>query len=259
MASDRLIFKSLSKVNSKTQVPVLATILGTLTSCFLAFFVGMEDLVDFLSIGTLLAYLIVALALIVLRYSPRDVLGNDQEYRDSEPCDSEKTQLVRSENRLKPLQVKLLVALIILILAMNGFITAIPWVPEKYAVPNYLMIGFFLLLTVIDLSVLSVISKDNSHSPYCKVPFVPFLPALSIAVNSYLMMQLSLWTWVRLTVWMTVGFLIYFFYGIKNSVAQYTNTEDGEIDSGFQEMERNEHSGETTICQGPSDSPVLAS
>ena len=77
MSADGILFKQLAKVNSKTQVPIYAIILDTdLTTCILAFLLNLDELVEFMSIGTLLAYLIVALALIVLRYSPRDVLGN---------------------------------------------------------------------------------------------------------------------------------------------------------------------------------------
>ena len=214
MASDGLIFKKLAKVNSKTHVPVLATVLGSVSSVLFALFMSLDAIIELISIATLLAYMIVAFALIVYRYSPRDVLRSEE----NESC-TEESQLLRSNKakQMEPKQILLLVGMLLLIFAMNAFIAVIDWVSEEYRVVMFIMIGIVFLLTVIDLTILAVISKDNSESSYCRVPFVPFVPAFSIAVNCYLMMQLSVWTWMWLAVWMAVGFLIYFFYGIKNS------------------------------------------
>jgi len=50
------------------------------------------------------------------------------------------------------------------------------------------------------------------------VPWVPFVPCLSIVLNIYLMTQLDTSTWIRFAVWLFVGILIYLFYGLRNSV-----------------------------------------
>ena len=50
-----------------------------------------------------------------------------------------------------------------------------------------------------------------------KVPLVPLIPILGVAVCLGMMVFLPLDTWVRLLVWMIIGINIYLFYGIKNS------------------------------------------
>ena len=49
------------------------------------------------------------------------------------------------------------------------------------------------------------------------VPGSPVVPWLAAAACLYLMLTLPVETWLRFIVWMVVGFLIYFLYGIHNS------------------------------------------
>ncbi|CAG2106245.1 unnamed protein product [Medioppia subpectinata] len=59
-----------------------------------------------------------------------------------------------------------------------------------------------------------------------KAPGVPFVPAIAIIINIYLILRLSILTLVRFTVWMIAGLAMYFCYGIKNSSLEVmTNTE----------------------------------
>ena len=57
----------------------------------------------------------------------------------------------------------------------------------------------------------------NQEELTFRTPLVPYLPALAIFVNIYLMMKLSLATWIRFLVWLTVGLAIYFTYGWRHS------------------------------------------
>ena len=53
------------------------------------------------------------------------------------------------------------------------------------------------------------------------MPLVPWLPALSILVNTFLTMKLSWQTWVRFSIWLAVGLALYASYGWKNSSEEY--------------------------------------
>lgn len=70
MAQDGLLFKAFARVNEKTQVPLITIGVCGLFSAVVALLFDIEKLVEFMSIGTLMAYTIVSAAVIILRYRP---------------------------------------------------------------------------------------------------------------------------------------------------------------------------------------------
>lgn len=70
MAQDGLLFSCLGNINAKTQIPIANLIVSGLSSAVIALLFDLETLVEFMSIGTLLAYTIVSAAVIILRYRP---------------------------------------------------------------------------------------------------------------------------------------------------------------------------------------------
>lgn len=68
MAEDGLFFRVFSHVHPRTQVPVVAIVVFGFLMATLALIFDLEALVQFLSIGTLLAYTFVAASVIVLRF-----------------------------------------------------------------------------------------------------------------------------------------------------------------------------------------------
>jgi len=130
MASDGLLWKSFAKTHSKYKTPHVTTIV---TGCFAAFFAGFFPiglLGEMVSIGTLLAFVIVSIGIIILRKSEPD--------------------------------------------AVRAF----------------------------------------------KTPWVPFVPILGALVCLLQMVSLPADTWIRLIVWMLIGFVIYFTYSRKHSHAR---------------------------------------
>jgi APA family basic amino acid/polyamine antiporter len=49
------------------------------------------------------------------------------------------------------------------------------------------------------------------------VPFSPYLPWLAAACCIWLALNLSLETWLRFLIWMAIGLVVYFAYGVRRS------------------------------------------
>lgn len=56
-------------------------------------------------------------------------------------------------------------------------------------------------------------------------PALPFVPTVAITVNIYLIFKLSILTLVRFTIWMTLGLIMYFYYGITHSTLENPSEE----------------------------------
>ena len=63
-----LLFKFLANINPRFKTPVAATIVSGLFSALMATFFDVEQLAEMMSIGTLLAYSLVAISILILRY-----------------------------------------------------------------------------------------------------------------------------------------------------------------------------------------------
>ncbi|VVC90690.1 unnamed protein product [Leptidea sinapis] len=79
-----------------------------------------------------------------------------------------------------------------------------------------------VLLALAILMILLMISRkpQNRYGLIYATPGVPFIPAIAIIVNIYLILNLSILTLIRFTIWMILGLFMYFKYGIKNSVLE---------------------------------------
>lgn len=84
-------------------------------------------------------------------------------------------------------------------------------------------IGTLLAFTLVCAGVLMMrYTRPDIHRPF-RTPFVPWVPILGILSSLAQMVSLPRDTWIRLIIWMALGFVIYFTYGIRHSKSQ---TED---------------------------------
>ncbi|KAG5263418.1 hypothetical protein AALO_G00264630 [Alosa alosa] len=238
MARDGLLFKFLSKV-SKRQSPVAATMAAGSTAAIMAFLFDLKALVDMMSIGTLLAYSLVAACVLILRYQPDAAIGRSRVNGDMEG--EAESELTESESHLNMLNkdraltlnslfkpsllpteqtstvVNTAVGVIVVVVCIistltthyqHAIVAMEPWVLGVLAAS----VGVFIICVFIICK-----QPQTSRKVSFMVPLLPFLPILSVFVNIYLMVQLSGDTWIRFSIWMAVGFLIYFGYGIWHS------------------------------------------
>jgi uncharacterized membrane protein len=78
-------------------------------------------------------------------------------------------------------------------------------------------IGTLFAFVVVCAAVLILRSRRPDHPRPFKVPFGSLFPILGIVSCVYLMVNLTVMTWVRFLVWLDLGMIIYWFYGRTHS------------------------------------------
>ncbi|KAK5610726.1 Cationic amino acid transporter 4 [Crenichthys baileyi] len=266
MAEDGLFFSIFARVNPVTKVPVNAILVfGILMACMALIF-DLEALVQFLSIGTLLAYTFVAASVIVLRFQPEKTnskdtatpspnanaevspaplesqnITEDSEEPKQYESFSDKLQLVerqktrerRGVGQLKaywePYLDRLLgdcepgevvaFCVMTLIVSSVSLCAVLEFGNEQLQFPVWcfaMLLVIFTLGYVLSLALIWIHEPQRNNQTF-QVPLVPLTPGASILFNVFLMMKLSFLTWIRFTVWIAIGLLVYFGYGIWHS------------------------------------------
>ncbi|KAF4794397.1 High affinity cationic amino acid transporter 1 [Turdus rufiventris] len=243
MAEDGLLFKHLSGVHGGRKTPLIATFVSGFVAAVCALLLDLKDLVDLMSIGTLLAYSLVAVCVLILRYQPRqlnspramemlELNGNEEDRVIMDPTitaasaqHKETLSLVMLFNppgdtptvlsgRIVYVCVTVIAAVItILCVVLTYNVAALKDASVGCVVAVVLLLVALLFLTIIIWRQ----PQSNARLNF-KVPFLPLLPICSIFVNILLMVRLSAVTWAFFAVFMVAGFVIYFAYGIRNSV-----------------------------------------
>ncbi|XP_026464799.1 high affinity cationic amino acid transporter 1-like [Ctenocephalides felis] len=220
MASDGLLFEFMGRVHPRFKTPFLGTLLAGFLTGLMALFFDLEELVDMMSIGTLLAYSMVAACVMLLRY---EIDRTEDESKLLEvPSQGVFHTFFNVGRRTKAPTVRTSAivtwsATSYTILCLSGCLIATKM--DGFSDGEVLPVVLVGVIAAVALMCLLIIARQPPSSAKLSftVPFVPWLPALSILINVFLMMSLSVTTWVRFMIWIVVGLLIYFGYGLWHS------------------------------------------
>ncbi|VDO53290.1 unnamed protein product [Schistosoma margrebowiei] len=225
--------------------PPLMTIFIIIFTCLFSTIFTVQSLASFLSLGTLIAYCISAISVLFLRYrsqtnDPEDINEYDnanckgfENYQNSyyskrigQPGFIKKKIGFRLSDRMLKFinsgvpgsMVVLLISIyVILSITLIGCLTF--GVSGRIASFMKIIATVFtillLMLTIIFISFIKQF-KSNDANLY-RVPLVPLLPCFTLTINLLLLSRISWFSWVRYGIWMLLGLLIYFLYGIKNT------------------------------------------
>uniref|UniRef100_A0A8C1IKQ9 Solute carrier family 7 member 1 n=1 Tax=Cyprinus carpio TaxID=7962 RepID=A0A8C1IKQ9_CYPCA len=214
MAEDGLLFKFLANISEKSKTPIMATVTSGIVAAVMAFLFDLKDLVDLMSIGTLLAYTLVAACVLVLRYQPEQPSVNVQYQRAScqeeTEADSINENLCTLSNLLSPKNEepsRLSGFTVNICTSVLGVLVCVFCVVAVQGGFQIWALTVLVSLAVVCFIITMLIGRqpESKTKLSFKVPLLPFLPVLSMFINVYLMMQLDAGTWMRFAIWMAIG------------------------------------------------------
>jgi len=186
MSRDGLLPKKFAAIHPKYKTPWFATIVTGFLVAVPALFMNLREVTDLSSIGTLFAFVLVNAAVIVME-------SHKSEYH-------------------------------------TGF--RVPYINGKYYVPALFMLGialtiwfkpdFFLNLLTLDawwhnIPILGFLMLALGISYLSYTRNFSLIPVLGLSSNFYLMTELGLSNWIGFSIWLVIGLMVYFSFGIKHA------------------------------------------
>ncbi|CAN6888959.1 unnamed protein product [Brassica oleracea] len=240
MARDGLLPAFFAEIDPRTQVPVKNTIVIGVLAASLAFFMDVSQLSEMVSVGTLVAFTAVAVCVLVLRYVPPygvPLPSSSQTWTDknesrlqterflvNDAIESSDSPLLgaRDEKYFGKRRKIAAWSIVLVCIGVLGLSSA----ASAERLPSFLrftMCGVSAAILLGSLITLGCIDEDDErhnfgHQGGFLCPFVPYLPVLCILINTYLIINIGVGTWIRVLIWLLVGSMIYLFYGRSHSL-----------------------------------------
>lgn len=192
MSRDGLLPGIFARIHPKYKTPSFATLLTGVMVAVPALFVNMDIMVDLTSIGTLFAFALVSVGILKLHNDPH------------RPDSKFKVPFINAQGWF-PL---LVVAALAYwswhdyksLLTYFGLHKGIDFVEIRNALPHYLFVLVMMALVL--------------YGIFNKLSLIPLLGFVSCA---YLLSESGATNWERFLIWLILGLILYFAYGIHNS------------------------------------------
>ncbi len=99
----------------------------------------------------------------------------------------------------------------------GGFVAVLAAIVPLAELSKLVSIGTLFAFVLVSAAVIILRrTRGDLHRPF-RVPAVPWVPILAILSCVWLMVNLSIETWIRFLVWLVIGFAVYFSYGYRHS------------------------------------------
>jgi amino acid transporter len=195
MARDGLMPKKFAEIHPKYKTPGFATIITGLVVGLPIFFTDENFVLDFTSIGTLFAFVLVCGGVLIL--SPQ----SKEEIAERELRGKFKIPYINSQYVFPAIMV---LGILLTVNFVPGFFTGVlDFSSDKIA--TNLPMAIFLLICAI-MTVIAFIKK------------LSLIPLLGLISCCYLLTGMAATNWIWFGIWLLIGLVIYFSFSFKNSV-----------------------------------------
>ncbi len=207
MSRDGLLPKVFGRIHPKYRTPAFSTIVTGIVVAIPALFMNLTEVTDLTSIGTLFAFILVSGGILVLNPLGKRI-GNDKGF---------KVPYLNSRFFLLPIW---LVIIFIFIVSMSGetldkSLSISLW-NEFLKADHLIPYSFFVIVSII----VSFYAFFRSWS---------LIPVLGLLTNLYLMSELGITNWMRFGIWLVIGLVLYFSYGLRKSKLNHQELVESEI------------------------------
>lgn len=193
MSRDGLLPPRFSKLHKKYRTPAFATIITGFLVAIPALFLNLTEVTDLTSIGTLFAFILVSGGVLILH--PR---GNNDTGKKGFSV-----PYVNSRLYLIPIWA---VIIFIVWYSNPAFINELFSGSSHVAKGIHNQLPFFIFVVVAVFTTIYAVFRQWS-----------LIPVLGLLTNLYLMSELGITNWMRFLIWLVIGLVLYFGYGMKHS------------------------------------------
>lgn len=219
MSEDRLMPCFFMKLSNGRQSPVVGSVIVTVIVAILSGIFRLEELILVLTVGTLLSYTMVAICVVVLRYSSELSISTTSSYlRQMFGCGD------RSPSWFTSRAAAISLTLFVITSAIFAIVTYFWW--SVWAASLLGALGVIVLIMLL-------VQPRHDYKEGFMTPLVPLVPCISIACNIYLMVLLDAKTWIRVGIWTGIGVICYLIGLCIISKKKKNGYYDGKVNEGF--------------------------